>query len=564
MTIASTLNRVSYTGNGSSTAFAVSFPFHSQADLVVVETIIATGVSTTKTITTHYTISGTTDALGHYSNGGTVNFLAAPASTERVTIYRDPTRTQPLDLQDASSFPAENVEAQFDYVTMLVQRVSDLIGRSARQPDGDSANITVLPSSVDRASKFLAFDGNGDPIAAAGTSANLTPVSTFINTLLDDANAADARTTLGAASATDLDADELILDSLKQAVRNPIINGNMEVWQRGTTFAPATDTGYVTDRWAWRGTGAGVATINRSTNVPTVAQAGVLFNYSLEVDVTTALGAPGTTEIYALDHRIEGYNWRHFAQRQLTLSFWVQSPKSGVHSVGMQNGGADRALVLKYVITTANTWEYKTLTVPASPSTGTWDYTNGIGVAIHFNLATGSNFTSAFPDTWNADARFSSVDQVNVMDNTANFFRITGIKLELGSIATPIQYVPFEEELQRCMRYFQKSFDYATAPAQNAGLGTGEYRFNPAVAGAVSTTYAIPLQTALRTAVLTVTPYNPAAANVQVRNLTDAADFTATASGGGGQKQILITTTGTAGTALGESLAVHWTADAEL
>lgn len=177
----------------------------------------------------------------------------------------------------------------------------------------------------------------------------------------------------------------------------------------------------------------------------------------------------------------------------------------------------------------------------------------------------GTNYNGATEGQWNGGGSQAVANSpANSLSNTANFFRITGIKLELGSIATPIQYVPFEEELQRCMRYFQKSFDYATAPAQNAGLGTGEYRFNPAVAGAVSTTYAIPLQTALRTAVLTVTPYNPAAANVQVRNLTDAADFTATASGGGGQKQIRITTTGTAGTALGESLAVHWTADAEL
>jgi len=197
MTVSSTLNRVSTNGNGVSTAFPVSFPFQSQSDLVVLSTVIATGVQTTKTITTHYTISGTPDALGHYSSGGSVDFLVAPASTERITIYRDPARTQSLDLQDASSFPAESVEAQLDYATMLLQRVSDQITRSLRQPDGDSANIATLPSSVDRASSFLAFDSNGNPVAASTTSGTVS-VSAFMETVADDSTAENARATLQA------------------------------------------------------------------------------------------------------------------------------------------------------------------------------------------------------------------------------------------------------------------------------------------------------------------------------------------------------------------------------
>ncbi len=198
MTISSLLNRVNYNGNDVTQIFAVSFPFRSSADLVVLSTVITTGVQTTKTLITHYTISGTPDALGYYSNGGSVTMLVAPASTERLTIYRNPARLQELNLPESGNLPAESVEAEFDYLTMLLQRVYDLISRSLRQPDGDSANIGVLPSSVDRASKFQAYDANGDPIASAGTSANLGPVSAYIDTLLDDSSAAIARNTLGA------------------------------------------------------------------------------------------------------------------------------------------------------------------------------------------------------------------------------------------------------------------------------------------------------------------------------------------------------------------------------
>jgi hypothetical protein len=196
LTIASATNRISMDGNGSTTAFPVAFPFQAQADLTVLSTVIATGVQTLQTITTHYTISGVIDALGHYANGGSVDFLVAPASTVRITIYRDPSPTQGLDLVENDNLPAESVEAQLDYVTMLVQRVRDLISRSLRQPDGDVDAIGTLPSKVDRASKFLACNANGDPIAAAGTSANLGPVSAFINTLLPAADSTAARAIL--------------------------------------------------------------------------------------------------------------------------------------------------------------------------------------------------------------------------------------------------------------------------------------------------------------------------------------------------------------------------------
>lgn len=569
MTIASTLNRVSYDGNGTTTAFPVSFPFQLQADLVVVETIIATGVQTTKTLTTHYTISGTVDTLGFYSNGGTVNALTAPASTVRWTIYRDPSPTQSTDLVENDSLPAESTEAALDRQTMLIQRVRDLITRSLRQPDGDSANVTVLPPKVDRASKYAAYDANGNPVASSGTTSILV-VTSYIETLLDDANSIDARSTLGFPTISgSTQGHALITDPFSsglawghRAQKNPIINGNMEVWQRGTTFAAAATASFSADRWGWETAGAGVVTVRQSTNVPTVAAAGVLFNYSLEADVTTADASLAATDLYALYHKIEGYNWRHFAQRIVKISFWAMSSKTGIHGVSVQNSGADRTFVQHYTIGAADTWEQKEIYVDASPSGGTWDYTTGTGLILRFPLAAGSNFTTASIGAWNSNALHTSASHVNVMDNTANFFRITGVKIELGGIATPIQFVPFEEELARCQRYYQKSFAYATAPAQS--VSAGAFTYLATLAGASAQRSAtIPLTPRMRPTP-TITLFNPNAANAEIRNQTDGADLTSSVASNNIDNGFLVQGTGTAGTALGELLAVQWTAAAEL
>jgi hypothetical protein len=204
MTISAVVNRASFTGNDSTTAFAFPYPFHAQADLVVVSTVIATGVQTVKALVTHYTISGTADAQGHYPDGGTVNFLTAPASTESITIYRDPALIQSVNLTENDSLPVESaVEAPFDYLTMICQRLSDRLSRALRQPEGDTASIDLLPAKVTRASMYLAFDSDGDPIAAdAPTDTALT--SAFIETLLDDVDAATARATLGVPALTGL------------------------------------------------------------------------------------------------------------------------------------------------------------------------------------------------------------------------------------------------------------------------------------------------------------------------------------------------------------------------
>ena len=164
MTISNRLNRTTLLGNGISTLIPIEFPFHSVDDLVVIETILATGAQTIKALTTHYTVTGAQDALGHYPTGGSVVMVSAPASTVSITVYRDVAALQQVVLVENEKIPVKaSIESPLDRLTMIAQRLIDRVDRTMTQPDGDSANIGNLPAKVVRASRYLGFDGDGNP-----------------------------------------------------------------------------------------------------------------------------------------------------------------------------------------------------------------------------------------------------------------------------------------------------------------------------------------------------------------------------------------------------------------
>jgi hypothetical protein len=191
MTISSTSSRISYAGNGSSTAFSFPYKFITDADLVIILKVNLTGVETTKTLTTHYTVSG-----AGAGSGGTVTMLVAPATGETLTIYRDPTATQGLDLRENDSLPAESVESAFDKITMLVQRVKDQISRSLRLSDGYAASFNPTLPALITGDAVLKFNAAGDGIENGPTTTEITDAEA-------NAAAAASSATASAASATD-------------------------------------------------------------------------------------------------------------------------------------------------------------------------------------------------------------------------------------------------------------------------------------------------------------------------------------------------------------------------
>lgn len=351
-----------------------------------------------------------------------------------------------------------------------------------------------------------------------------------------------------------------------QTTENPVINGIMEVWQRGSSIAVSISGGsytYCADKWNIHVLGAARSlTVNRSTDVPTLANAGVCFNFSLEVDCTTAYAAPASTDLVTLRQGFEMGAFRHLNQRQLTVSFWVRSSKTGTHSVVMSSATLTRCYVATYTISVADTWEYKTITIAASPSAIIGSLQQTVLFNLEWTLQAGSSFVTSSTNQWlttTGSGLRGATGTANTLDNTSNLFRITGVKIELGSIATPYDVSSFEEDYLRCLRYYQKSFAYATTPAYSVGSNTGEWIFPQTVgASTVFNTAWVPYILPMANAPFQIL-WNPNGGTNQVRNRNTSTDCTS--SSGNSNVSLhgfVLQATTPGGSAIGQTLAVHW------
>jgi len=245
--------------------------------------------------------------------------------------------------------------------------------------------------------------------------------------------------------------------------KNRIINGAMVIDQRNggasVTISNAASV-YTLDRWRFYENTDGVITAQQSSTAP----AG--FTNSLLVTVTTADTSIGSTQLAVVEQNIEGFNSADFAfgtasAATVTLSFWVRSNLTGTFGGVLRNSGDTRSYPFSYTINSANTFEFKTVTV-AGDTSGTWLTTNGIGLAVTFGLAVGSTYLGA-ASAWASANYQSATGQSNLLATIGNTFYITGVQLEKGSTATSFDYRPYGTELALCQRYAYKISADATA-----------------------------------------------------------------------------------------------------
>jgi hypothetical protein len=241
--------------------------------------------------------------------------------------------------------------------------------------------------------------------------------------------------------------------------RNIIINGDMSLAQRSTSVASITSNGYYTlDRWNILLSSLGTWTQSQSTDVPS----GYGFANSLKMDCTTADATPSAGDFLMFRQVFEGQNLQYLKKGTanalpLTASFWVKSTKTGTFILELQDIDNSRTISKSYTVSTTNTWEFKTVTFEGD-TTGAFDNNNESSLGLNFWLGAGTTWTSGtLATSWAATTSANrAVGQVNIADSTSNDWLITGVQLEAGTTASDFEFLPFDVNLQRCLRYYFK------------------------------------------------------------------------------------------------------------
>ena len=268
------------------------------------------------------------------------------------------------------------------------------------------------------------------------------------------------------------------LDTVQNAqypARNVLINGAMQFSQRGTSVSGISSgqSYYTADRWTPAISANGTWTCAVSADAPT----GSGFRNSLRMTCNVSAATAASTYHY-LSQRLEGQTLQHIKKgtssaQPLTLSFWVKGSTTGTYVATLYDWDNTRSVGATYTISAADTWEQKTITFPAD-TTGALDNDNAVSLDITFILAAGTDRTSGTLNTTWASfvaANYAAGQTVNLAGAASRYLAITGVQLEPGSQDRPFKYVRYDDELRRCQRYYEKSYNLGVTPGTSYTAG---------------------------------------------------------------------------------------------
>ena len=253
-----------------------------------------------------------------------------------------------------------------------------------------------------------------------------------------------------------------VVSNTPLGMRNRIINGDMSIDQRNAgASVTGNDAVFGVDRWK--------AIVSQSSKFTMQQNAGSVTPPSGFTNyfgcTSSSAYTVGSAETFNIAQFIEGFNtadlaWGTANARTVTLSFWVRSSLTGTFSGSLSNSAVSRSYPFSYTISSANTWEQKSVTI-AGATSGTWVTNNGIGIRLYFSLGTGSTLATT-AGSWASGFYLGATGATSVVGTNGATFYITGVQLEVGSSATPFERRMYGQELALCQRYYYKWINDST------------------------------------------------------------------------------------------------------
>jgi hypothetical protein len=258
--------------------------------------------------------------------------------------------------------------------------------------------------------------------------------------------------------------------------RNKLINGAMVINQRAGDPYTATGANYCLDRWQMIASVSSKFTVSQNAGSVTPPT-----GYTKYLGVTSSAATSlGATDYYLITQKIEGFNtadlgWGAAGASPITVSFWVRSSLTGTFGFVVRNSAGNRLYPASYTISSANTWEQKSVTITGD-TTGTWSTDNSIGVELDFGLGVGSTYSNT-AGTWTTGG-LGTTGAVSVVGTNGATWYVTGVQLEAGTTASPFEYRQYGTELNLCQRYYAKLGANASGSANYQAYGAGHNNAN--------------------------------------------------------------------------------------